>query len=466
MSLWQHPYNPSNRRLPSSLPFLLVLFLLFFIQIEPTILGRAYTHLLGLNAAGMEGSFLGSGSFLTSLQALSLVTIVIPFLICVTARPQAWQSNLSSVTIRLGLGLWLVGGGISTLAHMENPLVILNFMAGIGSAAAVFYAVRRVGITNLQQVEAIFAAIYIGALIPAVQGIVGYYQVWGIPSVQTVLEAKYHPEIWQTVSPFGNPDNVATLYCLLACPCLAMVSLRMFSRRMRILASLVLVFAGLNLVLTMARGSLIVFGAALVAVNIFMRNRKIWVVSAAALALAFPVVDSPKMRDYFGAAVRFDTATDNSIAERVESIRLSWLYFLENPVIGVGAYQSSTFLAEQTAHQLAIWQAAEHGVFGLLGVLLVTAGVLGRLVKLLKIGCGSGYVSLEFIFLLGPAMYFAKGLFAEVNINNTVVNTWICSTFAMLAIADARTWVPSRAKVPVLRTYTRVEPRTTLVCGR
>jgi len=280
-----------------------------------------------------------------------------------------------------------------------------------------------------------------------------------------VLDAKYHPEIWQASSPFGNPDNVATLYCLLACPCLAMVFLRMFSRRMRALASIFLVCASLNLLLTMARASLIVFGAAFVSVNIFMRNRKIWVVSVAALAIALPVVDSPKMRDYFGAAVRFDT-TDNSIAERVESIRLSWLYFLENPVVGVGAYQSSTFLAEQTAHQLAIWQAAEHGVFGLLGVLLVTAGALGRLVKLLRTGCGRGYVSLELIFLLGPAMYFAKGLFAEVNINNTVVNTWICSTFAMLAIADARTWAPSPEKVPELRTYTRLEPRTTLVSGR
>src|SRR5215472_12778511 len=128
MSLWRNPYNPSNRRLPTNLPFLLMLLLLFFIQIEPTILGRAYTHLLGLNAAGLEGSFLGSGSLLTSLQALSLLTIVIPFLICVTSRPQPWQANLSSVTIRLGLGMWLVGAEISTLAHLENPLVILNFM--------------------------------------------------------------------------------------------------------------------------------------------------------------------------------------------------------------------------------------------------------------------------------------------------------------------------------------------------
>jgi O-Antigen ligase len=465
MSHWQNPYN---RRLPPNLPFLLALLLVFFIQIEPTILGRAYTHFLGLNAAGVEGSFRGTGSLLTVVQTLSLLTIVLPVLIWATSRPPAWRSNLPSIAIRLGLGLWLTGAAISTLAHFENPLVILNFVSGIGSGAAVFYAVRRLRITNLHQVEAIFAVLYLGALIPAVQGIVGYYQVWGIPSVQTLLEAKYHPEIWQVSSPFGNPDNVATLYCQLACPCLAMVSLKMFSRRMRLLAALVLVCAGLNLLLTMARASFFVFVAALASVNIFMRNRKMWLISVGAMffAIASPLVNSAKMRDYFGAALRVDTATDNSIAERVESIRLSWLHFLDNPVIGVGAYQSSAFLAEQTAHQLAIWQAAEHGVFGLLGVLLVTAGVLGRLVTLLKIGCGSDYICLEFIFLLGPAMYFAKGLFAEVNINNTVVNTWICSTFAMLAIADALTWAPSRAKIPVPRIYTRVEPRPTLVCGR
>jgi O-Antigen ligase len=468
MSLWQHPYNPSNRRLPSSPPFLLALLLFFFIQIEPTILGRAYTHFLGLNAAGMEGSFLGTGSLFTVVQTLSLLTIVLPVLIWATSRPLAWGSNLPSIAIRSGLGLWLTGAAISTLAHFENPLVILNFVAGIGSAAAVFYAVRRLRITNLRQVEAIFAVLYLGALIPAVQGIVGYYQVWGIPSVQTLLEAKYHPEIWQVSSPFGNPDNVATLYCVLACPCLAMVSLKMFSRRMRLLAALVLVCAGLNLLLTMARASFIVFVAALASVNIFMRNRKMWLISVGAMffAIASPLVNSAKMRDYFGAALRVDTATDNSIAERMESIRRSWQHFLEHPVIGVGAYQSSTFLVEKNAHELPIWQAAEHGIFGLLGVLLVTAGLLGRFLKLLKGGRGRDYVTLEFIFLFGPAMYFAKGLFAEVNINNTVVNTWICSVFAMLAIADARTWAPSPAIIQALRTYTHLEANPTLVSGR
>jgi O-Antigen ligase len=354
----------------------------------------------------------------------------------------------------LGLCLWLAGAAISTLAHIENPLIILNFLAGIGSAAAVFYAIRSLRIANLRQVEAMLAAIFLGALIPGIQGIIGYYQAWGVPSVQTLLEAKYQPIIWQTSAPFGNPDNVATLYCLLACPCLAIVSSRVFGRKMRSLAFVVLLCAGLNLLFTMARASLIIFGVAFAAVNLFMHNRKMWLISGIAifLVIASPAVNSPVMRDYFGVALRVDAVADNSVAERLDSIRLSWEHFLENPVIGVGAYQSSTFLAEQNAHQLPVWQAAEHGFLGLLGVLLVTAGSVGRLLKLLKIGCGRDQVALQFIFLLGPAMYFAKGLFAEVSMNNIVVNTWICTAFAMLAIGDSLRWDQYPTTFP-MRTY-------------
>ena len=444
--------------------------LLFYIQIETTIIARGYTYLLGLNATSTNALTRTSGivqSVLTATRAFGMLTILLPFLIWITSTTVPRQTNLSSIAIRLGLCVWLAGAAISTLAHIENPIITLNFLAGIGSAAAVFYAVRSLRIATLRQVETMLMVIFLGALIPAIQGIIGYYQAWGVPSVQTLLEAKYQPLIWQTSAPFGNPDNVGTLYCLLACPCLAVVSSKVFGRKMRFLAFVVLLCAGVNLLLTMARASLIIFGVAFAAVNLFMHNRKMWLISAIGifLVIASPAVNSPIMRDYFGVALRVDAVADNSVAERLASIRLSWEHFLENPVIGVGAYQSSTFLAEQNAHQLPIWQAAEHGFLGLLGVLLVTAGSVGRLLKLLRIGCGRGQVTLQFIFLLGPAMYFAKGLFAEVSINNTVVNTWICTAFALLAIADSLTWNRSPTTIP-LRSYTCLANQPALASPR
>jgi hypothetical protein len=452
-----HWQNPHSRTWSHRLPFYLSLVLLFYIQIETTIIARGYTYLLGLNATSTDALARTSGvaqSAQTATRALGMLTISLPCLIWITSSTVSRRTSLSSIAIRLGLCLWLGGAAISTLAHIENPLIMLNFLAGIGSAAAVFYAIRSLRIANLRQVEAMLAAIFLGALIPAIQGIIGYYQAWGIPSVQTLLAAKYQPRIWQSSAPFGNPDNVATLYCLLACPCLAVVSSRVFGRKMRLLALVMLVCAGMNLLLTMARASLIIFVVAFAAVNMLMHNRKVRLLSAVAIFLVIfsPAVNSPMMRDYFGVALRVDALADNSVAERLDSIRISWQHFLENPVIGVGAYQSTTFLAEQNAHELPIWQAAEHGILGLLGVLLVTAGSVGRFLKLLKSGCGRDQVSLQFIFVLGPSMYFAKGLFAEVSMNNIVVNTWICTAFAMLAIADSLTWDPSPAKVP-LRTY-------------
>jgi hypothetical protein len=35
-------------------------------------------------------------------------------------------------------------------------------------------------------------------------------------------------------------------------------------------------------------------------------------------------------------------------------------------------------------------------------------------------------------------MYFVRGLFSETALNNTVVNSWICLAFAMLAVADTQ----------------------------
>src|SRR5438552_19177266 len=77
--------NPSTSW-RSNAPVLLVLFLLFFIQIEPTIIGRAWTHLLGLNIGGVDALTGGQNALTTALQSLCLVTMAVPFLIWVTSR--------------------------------------------------------------------------------------------------------------------------------------------------------------------------------------------------------------------------------------------------------------------------------------------------------------------------------------------------------------------------------------------
>src|SRR5690348_12656022 len=139
MSHWR---NRQNKKLCWSVPFVLSLALLFFIEIETTLPGRAYTHFLGLNALASEGAVRDAGSLLITLQALLLATIILPCLIWMTSLPARRNLNPSSITIRLGICLWLAGAAISTLAHIENPRVVFTFFAGIGSAIAVFYALK------------------------------------------------------------------------------------------------------------------------------------------------------------------------------------------------------------------------------------------------------------------------------------------------------------------------------------
>jgi hypothetical protein len=427
--------NPSDTASLPSLSLVVLLGLLFYIEAEPTLVGRAYTHYLDFNAAGTPG-FFARGSLLTALQSVFLFTIIAPLLIWITSPRPLERRSLSSLLIRAGVWSWVAGALISTLAHRDDPLVILNAFASVFSGAAVFLAVRKIRFSGIRQLEAAFVVIVLGAGVPALQGLVAMYRESGPPTLNTLFASKTDALLWQNV-PFGHPDNVGTLYLVLAAPCLAVVLLGVFSRATRILAALFLFCAIAISVYTMSRASLVVLLLAIAAASIFTRRRAAWIGAAVLLAIVLVGTQIPKLRDYFLPAIQYDTLRDKSAFERVQSIEAGWRIFLRDPLVGVGAEQSSKYIAAGNAHEFAVAEAAEHGILGLAGVILVSLGCLGALLKLVKRGPRTDAACMRFVFLLGPSMYFAKGIAAEAPLNNTVVNTWICTVFAMLAIADS-----------------------------
>lgn len=419
--------------------FVLLLLLLFWIPMENTLLGRGYMHVLGLHEGDAEIATLAAEQILIFLQSLLLFTIVVPIAIAVLSARSQVRTN-PVLLIRIGLISWIFGGTISTIGNFDKATVILNYAAGILSAGAVFVAVLLVKMETSRDFELAFRVIALGGLIPCLIDLSRYYMTWGIPSIQRVIAVKYDPTYWSLHCLFGNPDNASCAYGILAAMSGAVILVRVFGRTTRILGVIVFALASLEILLTMSRTGIVAALGALVSCLVFRRAKRALALAGLGV-LALLVLPGPsgnsvsRLVKYFQPAVKYDVQ-NVSIGSRIESMQEGWEVFKDNPIIGIGASQSRRFVDESVPHELAIWQAAENGLFALAGVLLVTFSSLWRLAFLMRNGNALYSARLEFVFLLPAAMFFARGLISDVTMNSSFVNTWICLTFAAVALSE------------------------------
>ena len=415
--------------------FLLLLLLLFWIPVESTMLGRAYTFLVDLNSASLERDM-----STVYVKWLLLFTIAAPLLIAIITRPSLrppMDPPGPMRLVRFGIATWMTGAVISTLANLSDPHVVLDAAAAIISGGMVFLAVRRVDLDTPRHYELACRAILFGALIPCLIDLYRYYAAWGIPSLTGVILNKYKPEFWSSQCYFGNPDNASAAYGLFAMLAIGVLSAQVFRRSTRLLAIATLLPCSLEVVLTMARTGIVFLAFALLLGAIYSRRKRVLIVIAAvvlALSLAATSSITEVLAKYFQPAVTYDTQNSNT-ESRVESMEDGWKVFENHLLTGFGTGQTGTVMSEDVPHELAIWEASEDGIFGLIGVLLIMAGCIWRLSILLWVGPRSWTARLDFAFFLAPGLYFVRGLVSNVAVSNTVFNTWICITCAMLAIS-------------------------------
>lgn len=429
-------YSLKKKAQSLSPEFLLVLLLLFWIPMESTLLGRAYTFAVDLNSASLQKDM-----STVYVKWLLLFTIAVPLLITIIARPPFRGSHDRSgpmFMVRLGIAAWITGAVISTLAHLSDPRVVLDAAAAILSGGMVFLAVRRVDFGTSRHYELACRAILFGALIPCLIDLYRYHAAWGIPSLTGIILIKYKPEFWSDQCYFGNPDNASTAYGLFAALAIGVLSARVFRRPTRLLALATLLPCSLEILLTMARTGIVFLGFALLLGALYLRRKSVFImIGAAALALSLAaghyVIQI--LAEYFKPAVTYDAQNVNT-ESRIQSMKEGWSAFSTHPLTGLGTGQAGTVIDEDVPHELAIWEASEDGVFGLVGVFLIVAGCIWRLAALMWIGPRSWAARLDFAFFLAPALYFVRGLVSNVAVSNTVFNTWICITCAMLAITD------------------------------
>lgn len=415
-----------------SIEFLLMLLLLFWIPMESTLLGRSYNYVVGLNSANLSVDM-----STVYIQWILLFTVLAPMVIAALSKPAGFKHGTMFI-VRVGLISWVIGACVSALAHISDPQVILNTAAATLSAGMVFFAVRRVNMWNVRHYELACRAILFGGLIPCVIDLYRYHAAFGIPSLQGVIINKYKPGFWSEQCYFGNPDNASGAYGLFAMLALGVLFCKLFDRSTRRLALIMAVLSSLEVLLSMARTGIVFLGIAIGVAVIFTRSKKAIVtfgVLTVAILLMKPEEAGRTLLQYFQPAVGYD-ARDSNTAARIESIEEGWRAFLDHPLIGVGTGRTGGVVDEDVPHELAVWQATEHGIFGLMGVLLIMGACLWRFGSLLWAGAKSYALRLEFGFFLAPGLYFIRGLVSNAAVSNSVFNTWICLTFAMLAIID------------------------------
>jgi len=212
--------------------------------------------------------------------------------------------------VRAGLISWVIGASVSTLAHIDDPQVILNTAAGTFSAGMVFFAVRRVDMWTMHHYELACRAILLGGMIPCAIDLYRYYAAFGLPSLQGVILNKYKPTFWSEQCYFGNPDNASNAYGLFAMLAIGVLFCKLFNRTTRRLALISAIMSTLEILLTMARTGIVFLLIAIIVAATFARSKKAFAafgIIAVVVVLVRPDEAGRTLLHYFQPAVRYDT---------------------------------------------------------------------------------------------------------------------------------------------------------------
>lgn len=412
--------------------YALVILLLVWIPLENTPLGRAYNYVVGLNSGSLAVDM-----STVYFQWMLLFTISVPFLISIVSTAVPFIPGPMRL-VRVGLFLWVSGSIVSTVSQISDPAVVLDSAAGIISAGAVFFAVRRVRLPTEQHYELACGTVALTGLITSGVDLVRYHAAWGFPSLQKIILIKYMPEFWSDHCFFGNPDNASCAYGIFAMLSIGVLFGGVFSRRVRMLMIITLLSCSVEIVLTMARTGIVFLGVAVIASAVVTRRRRLVLTSVLLSALVIFGTSGfaeSAIVSYFMPAISYDVG-DSNTQSRIQSMQEGWKAFQDNFLTGVGTGRSAGVVEEDVPHELAIWQATEYGILGLSGVLLVMVGCFSQLASFLWYGTASYASRLTFALSLAPTMYFLRGLVSNAAVSNSVFNTWICLIFSLLAMTD------------------------------
>ena len=387
--------------------------------------------------------------------------LLLPFVIVLAGGLLLWRrftgastprSGLSSTTV--GLVCWFIAATLSTILNWDTEQVVPTYIVVFLAGGAIFVALSGYECTTAA-LEIGIVGLALGALLPLVGGLLAFGVEWGSPDMATVIQA------WQNIvrmnsyteATFGNRGNTAGFIVILAPILIAVLVDQRKRPALRAFCAAVMVPVALNLMILQVRAAFITLVLALAVAWTFKRGARRLPLMLAGLALCVLIAfklqpdAGEQMTDRIVAAVTVDTAGDESVQGRLDAIEEGARIFGRNWLLGVGPGGALTRHSFASAHQFHVQEAMETGILGLIGTLLMSAGVLISLLRTMARGSRDEVNDIRFTLLIGPASFLIYAIMANAALNNGNVNTWTILTASMLALVPAFVPVAAPARV-------------------
>lgn len=434
--------------------------LFLFLPLSNTIVGKAYFYIARAGARPEEVTF----------YVLFGPAVLIPAALFMLHPRGTKRAIFDTGGFFLPIFLWFVAATQASIANYDTDGVVTNYLGGYVSAFLVYLAVRRHDWTRAE-LDYAFVALALGSAVPMLLGLYAFYLEWGSFDLDTVFSAYVDPTRWDEYCEltFGHRQNTGVFIMLIGNPLLALALDRTRPWMLRAWFAGVSILFVANLLVIQVRTATVLFGVACVLLAVWYswhlaRDNALFVLRRVALpilmlgVLAYGVdkvffesesAALESMLERIGYAMTIDTEQDEATAERAAAIDEGWQMFIDNWLSGVGPSASVLRHSLNSAHQFNVAQAVELGVLGFIASILLVASVLWRTAEATVHSFAAVGDKDDMICLIGPAFYMIYGVLANLALNYTCVNVWICVFAGFLALADARRAAANRPGLPL-----------------
>jgi len=340
-----------------------------------------------------------------------------------------WHRDVKIVAA--GGALLTLGFGLSLLATDDIWYSILIGVTAVLAPAAVGVGVARSTISA----RVVVTCLLLACCLVLIRADLIFVQLYGLPTPQTLYEVKFSNRPYDFhYYTLGNPNGTAAWLLMPLALALFYVG-GPLRRESRVVLVGVGVLIASTLVLTYSRsalaaGILLVIGA-LVAIPMARAIRCAIIVVLVVGVVAFAL--SPTNREYLSVVVSTDQVS--SASERYTSTVDGIEVALDHPLTGVGLGRYNAQTGHVPAHTAAAQAAAEMGVFGVLGVSLLTLGSVMLAVRLIRArGCGHPRAAAA----IAAATYLVFNVFnagASEGLYSGYVSVWGLTLALLLGLA-------------------------------
>jgi hypothetical protein len=376
--------------------------------------------------------------FTIPLIAINIIIIIlIVFLIkwIIFRKTNYLISFLKGNLFGVGLSLWLVGGLISFIVNAINMPsdIILTYPFSILVFFLVFAIFYSVGLENLNLRKLLFFFL-VGSSLSLINGLIVYYEIYGIPDPVTLLTARYDLDKFEPYkdSTFGNSGSTATFLALVAPTLFAFHKIKGFNVLISISIHLIYLIVFLNVLIVSSRTLFFVIFILMILVLLKSNNyNKFLYMISIVLLTTFLFTLNDNVYEYLSIMLEFvQTATefeDNSSYERLDAVIEGWDLFIKNFLFGIGPGMSLKIHSLTSSHQFHVNQALETGIIGLIGTLILSFSVLKNFFESLLYK----EASINFFLISGAFSYMLYLILANGSISNSYNWVWI-GVFAIL----------------------------------